>query len=533
MPLPAVLATRTVTVKYAEFVSTAGETGSEPAAGKVVISCAEMLRIPSEGLFFGPFSLEAEFDGDGIATFEGVPVCDDPDVSDQWDYYVVFQLDGEPERSFRARIETSDPDPVSLAMKAEITVPALGAQYARLNAAQVFTGANEFTQPVTIPEAEEDDQAATRAFVLAQVASGTPDATDTVKGKLRLTNHLSGTADAPTVPGLATKADTTAVNSALALKADTSTVDTALSTKADTSSVTASLATKADTSALTAGLATKADAAATTAALATKALDSAVLHLTGDESATGIKTLQRLIIELADKLNPGLIIRQQNNVTSTSDTELLQILYKTFKAFWANEKGLPRARRVAAEIVMKTYGRASDPDAVNTNDLEQWFDDNGGADRLAARLGGSGGMYHKWNDFSAWTAITIDTPTTALKYTANVDGTSGYNSPQLRVVDGGRYVRMRGRINVAAVTGVADEIIASGLPTSLARLGMTSEAAWSSVPPMHRHFAGGYTGSGAQRLRVNNTGTLQALGTVAGGSGVWISLDNCGYSLEA
>jgi hypothetical protein len=37
-------------------------------------------------------------------------------------------------------------------------------------------------------------------------SSATPDATDLIKGKIKLTNHLGGTADAPTVPGLATKA---------------------------------------------------------------------------------------------------------------------------------------------------------------------------------------------------------------------------------------------------------------------------------------------------------------------------------------
>ena len=37
-------------------------------------------------------------------------------------------------------------------------------------------------------------------------SSATPDATDLIKGKIKLTNHLGGTADAPTVPGLALKA---------------------------------------------------------------------------------------------------------------------------------------------------------------------------------------------------------------------------------------------------------------------------------------------------------------------------------------
>jgi hypothetical protein len=47
-----------------------------------------------------------------------------------------------------------------------------------------------------------------RTDVDALVASATPDATSTVKGKLKLTNDLGGTADLPTVPGLAGKANT-------------------------------------------------------------------------------------------------------------------------------------------------------------------------------------------------------------------------------------------------------------------------------------------------------------------------------------
>ena len=49
--------------------------------------------------------------------------------------------------------------------------------------------------------------AVNRAYVDDLIASSaTPDATDLIKGKIKLTNHLGGTADAPTVPGLALKA---------------------------------------------------------------------------------------------------------------------------------------------------------------------------------------------------------------------------------------------------------------------------------------------------------------------------------------
>lgn len=48
-------------------------------------------------------------------------------------------------------------------------------------------------------------QKATKAYVDSVVGSGTPDATASVKGKIRLNGDISGTADVPTVPALANK----------------------------------------------------------------------------------------------------------------------------------------------------------------------------------------------------------------------------------------------------------------------------------------------------------------------------------------
>jgi hypothetical protein len=60
-------------------------------------------------------------------------------------------------------------------------------------------------------------------FVITKVAAATiADANATTKGKIQLAGDLSGTAAAPTVPGLALKANISYVNSALANKADNS-----------------------------------------------------------------------------------------------------------------------------------------------------------------------------------------------------------------------------------------------------------------------------------------------------------------------
>ena len=81
-------------------------------------------------------------------------------------------------------------------------------------------------------------QNAVKTYVDAQIASATiPDADASNKGKIQLAGDLAGTAAAPTVPGLAAKADAAAVNTALNLKANTADITTALATKANSSSL--------------------------------------------------------------------------------------------------------------------------------------------------------------------------------------------------------------------------------------------------------------------------------------------------------
>jgi hypothetical protein len=70
-----------------------------------------------------------------------------------------------------------------------------------------------FIGTVTVPTPTNPTDATTKAYVDAAASTGTPDATDLTKGKVQLAGDLGGTAAAPTVPGLATKAtDTTVVH---------------------------------------------------------------------------------------------------------------------------------------------------------------------------------------------------------------------------------------------------------------------------------------------------------------------------------
>ncbi|NBW03236.1 MAG: hypothetical protein EBR87_05915, partial [Cytophagia bacterium] len=78
------------------------------------------------------------------------------------------------------------------------------------------------TIAVTQTPGDNSTSIATTAFVQQATAAGIIDASSSTKGKIKLTGDLGGTAEAPTVPGLALKANSTDVTSSLALKEDAS-----------------------------------------------------------------------------------------------------------------------------------------------------------------------------------------------------------------------------------------------------------------------------------------------------------------------
>ncbi|MHA8067553.1 hypothetical protein V7S76_12845, partial [Aquirufa sp. ROCK2-A2] len=141
-------------------------------------------------------------------------------------------------------------------------------------ASPTFTGSPSLptgTTAVTQSAGDNSTKLATTFYVDRSVAAATPDATNTTLGKIRLSGDLAGTADAPTVPALSLKADTSSVNTALALKANASDVSNSLAAKADTSSVNTALALKANSTDVTNALAAKADTSSVNSALALKA----------------------------------------------------------------------------------------------------------------------------------------------------------------------------------------------------------------------------------------------------------------------
>jgi uncharacterized protein (TIGR02145 family) len=132
--------------------------------------------------------------------------------------------------------------PISTATNAAL---ALKANSTDVNAALALK-AN--TSDMTAALASKADTGTIKTFVVTQVAAATiADADASTKGKIQLAGDLAGTADAPTVPGLALKANAEDVTSALALKANTADVNSSLALKANENNVVTSLNLKENT----------------------------------------------------------------------------------------------------------------------------------------------------------------------------------------------------------------------------------------------------------------------------------------------
>jgi hypothetical protein len=98
------------------------------------------------------------------------------------------------------------------------------------------------TTDMTAALAAKADTGTIKTFVVTQVASATiSDADASTKGKIQLAGDLGGTADAPTVPGLALKANISDVTTALDIKANAADVTSALALKANANNVVTSL----------------------------------------------------------------------------------------------------------------------------------------------------------------------------------------------------------------------------------------------------------------------------------------------------
>ena len=131
-----------------------------------------------------------------------------------------------------------------------------------------------------------DDAQAAAASAAEVVSTGVPDATTTVKGKVLLAGDLSGTAEAPTVPGLSTKVTQSGqANRVYGTGSGGTETTYPLDGSAPTPN---SVAYRTATGALPVGVPT-ADAHAATKKYVDDALAPGVVKITGDQSIAGVK----------------------------------------------------------------------------------------------------------------------------------------------------------------------------------------------------------------------------------------------------
>ena len=156
-------------------------------------------------------------------------------------------------------------------------------------------------QDATISEDKLDTALAAKVNA---VSSGAPDATTSTKGLVQLAGDLAGTAAAPTVPGLSGKADNSAVVHLAGSETVTGVKTFSASPTVPTPTTNSQVANKAYADSMAAPDATTSAkgivqltgdlggtaTAPTVPGLAAKANNNAVVHLSGDETAGGIKT---------------------------------------------------------------------------------------------------------------------------------------------------------------------------------------------------------------------------------------------------
>jgi len=138
--------------------------------------------------------------------------------------------------------------------------------------AETIAGAKTFQAPPVVPTPTDDAHATTKLYVDTLASSGAAPATNSTQGIVKLAGDLAGTADLPTVPGLANKADDNAVVH-------------------DTGNETiAGIKTFSSAPVVPSGAFPQSAVTNLTSDLAAKATDTTVVHNTGAESIAGVKT---------------------------------------------------------------------------------------------------------------------------------------------------------------------------------------------------------------------------------------------------
>lgn len=275
--------------------------------------------------------------------------------------------------------------------------------------------------------------------------------------------------------------------------------------------------------------------------------------LEGAQDITGRKTILDLLTLVSKDVDTtALVISQPNEITSTDHAEMVQVFYQTQKGLWLNEKGNLRVRRVDREVPLKLFGRSlTNPANGDAQvDIMQWFKRTAGDDDMVGRIGPSGGLFcfrletdTGPNQFAgittftgavvaqstvtatgavagsnlaadltigSRTAITIDSPTVALRYSANA-GTTQY-APTARLHHGD-LVELSGRIEHAGAVTTANDVMATDVGAAFR-------------PAREVNLLVPQQGGAAATMRVNAAGQMIMLRTTAT---TWTSLDGVSY----
>ena len=342
-------------------------------------------------------------------------------------------------------------------------------------------------------------------FVITKVAAATiADANATTKGKIQIAGDLSGTAAAPTVPGLALKANISYVNSALANKADNSFV---LSQIAGATIADADINTKGkvqlagDLSGTAAaptvpGLALKANANDMTSALALKAPKASPTFTgtvtTGAISATSVsaslyssqpKTLEYSGTTInwnpAQGLNAAITLTANSTLafTSTPPTGSYGTIVLTQDGTGSRTITLPSIAGVTNKILGSTSTSTVElSTAANAKDILNFYYDgiecywnigqgygaeaSSGTSNLASNVTGTLAIANGGTGATILTGIVKGNGTSAL--TAAVAGTD-YQAPLTLTTSGTGAATLSGNtLNIPAVSSTVNAGIISG-----------------------------------------------------------------------
>jgi len=266
--------------------------------------------------------------------------------------------------------------------------------------AQVIAGVKTFSSSPIVPTPASGTDAANKTYV-DSVAGSAPDAMTTTKGVVRLAGDLSGTADSPTVPGLALKQDTDselttfvslspADDDILQRKAGAWTNRTPVQLKLDLA------LTKSDVDLANVDNTADADKPVSTAmqtALDAKANTADAMLLAGGNSATVTN----------NALTNGFAQVNLDYTATGSTPDALSFYYNGVRTGYHNEKGELRSRAAADNSVPF---RVQQRTTGQTANLTEWTQ----SDNTVLAYVASNGVLHAPNlDVTSWQTVTFNT----------------------------------------------------------------------------------------------------------------------------